>query len=157
MAEVAAATHHAITHHAPDLLILAGIAGAYPGSGLAVGDVALVASERVADLGAMRGGRFTPLYNQVYPCPFATPDFGLPLVASNTVNTAAGGIDVSEGVMENMEGAAFFAVCLAADVKFLELRAVSNVVGADRADWDISLAVKRLSSALNRLSDEIDA
>lgn len=155
-AEVAAGVVAALAKHRPALIILAGIAGAYEGSGLAIGEVVLVGSERVADLGAMRGGDFVPLYNKEYACPFAGPDRGLPRVASNTLDTAAFA-SAAQAAIENMEGAAFFATCLAAGVPFLELRAISNRVGDARSMWDIPLAVKQLHIALNRLLHDLEA
>jgi futalosine hydrolase len=51
-----------------------------------------------------------------------------------------------------MEGAAMFYVCLLAGVPFLELRAVSDVVGPrDKAQWDIPGAVAALNAELGRV------
>ncbi len=150
MAETAAATHWAIVRHAPSLVILAGIAGSYEGSPFGVGDVLLVESERVADLGAMRPEGFSPLFIKEYHCPFAGQFTALPKGASNTVNAAATPL-AGKADIENMEGAAFFAVCERAGVPFLEIRAVSNAVAAGRDEWDIPLATQNLSAALDCL------
>jgi len=181
----------------PEMVILAGIAGVYPGTGLSVGDVALVATERVADLGAMRGERFEPLYTKEYHCPHVTRFPSFKAVDANTVNCAAtprladaqvcsaptpagcGEWPARPGLtacaaqalagpssapaslltpaqLENMEGAAFFAICLAHGVPFLELRAISNTVGDPHATWDIPRATRNLASALDDLLVEID-
>ena len=47
-AAAAAATARAVVDERPDLLLLAGIAGVYPASEVAVGEVVAVAEERVA-------------------------------------------------------------------------------------------------------------
>ncbi len=54
-------------------------------------------------------------------------------------------------LIENMEGAAFFEVCRAEGVPFLELRAISNRVGDARAAWRIPDALTSLASALTSL------
>jgi adenosylhomocysteine nucleosidase/futalosine hydrolase len=154
MAEAARMTH-AVLKDRPDLVILAGIAGRYPSSRLAVGDVALVGSERVADLGAMRSDGFRPLFQKEYECPHALKYSDFPVVAANTVNTAASPLaDHSDADLENMEGAAFFALCAEAGVPFLELRAVSNTVSSGRGDWNIELATRNLADALERISND---
>jgi len=158
----------------PGMVILAGIVGAYPaaatrrtlsasatpaanaGSGLEVGESVLVAAERVADLGALRGGRFEPLYTKEYRCPYVKNFPSFKAVSANTVNCAAArGLAPAE--VENMEGAAFFAICLEHGVPFLELRAISNLVGDPPAVWDIPLATRNLASALERLLNEISS
>ena len=50
-ANAAAATTSMIHHYSPDLLVTTGCAGAYPGSGLAIGDLALATTEVFADEG----------------------------------------------------------------------------------------------------------
>lgn len=50
-ANAAAAATSAIHLYSPDLLVITGCAGAYPGSGLAIGDLALATAEYFADEG----------------------------------------------------------------------------------------------------------
>ena len=66
----AVTTMAAIRDCDPQLLILAGIAGAYPGSGLSVGQTVLVASECAADAGSFVAGDFTPKFSGRYDCPW---------------------------------------------------------------------------------------
>lgn len=149
----------------PDLLVLAGIAGAYPESGLNAGDCVVVGSERVADQGAMRDGRFTPLYVKEYSSPLAEELTSLPRVAGCTVNVAANAFGDFRGVMgeghfaagtvESMEGAAFFAVCESAGVPFLEVRAVSNMTTDSRAEWRMDLAVDVLAEGVLKVINEL--
>ena len=50
-------------------------------------------------------------------------------------------------MLETMEGAAFSYTCLLEQVKFSEIRAVSNFIEArNKGNWDISLAVNNLSN-----------
>ena len=74
-AAAAAATARAIVDERPDLLLLAGIAGVYPASEVAVGEVVAVAEERVEGL--------PERYADVYRPTFAVP--GLRTAVSNSV------------------------------------------------------------------------
>ncbi len=139
----------------PDMAILAGIAGAYPGSGIAVGDCVLVSSEFVADQGAFRQDGFTPLYARNIECPYVCDIQAVPSVPGCTVNAAAGSFFAPAGAVENMEGAAFFAVCEGLGVPFLEVRAVSNMTTDARADWKLDEACKALAEGLKKIIDEV--
>lgn len=56
----------------------------------------------------------------------------------------------------NMEGAALFHACLTVGVPFLELRAISDLVGPrDKASWDIPGAVKALNEQLIRVLEAL--
>lgn len=142
----------------PDMMILAGIAGAYPESGVEVGDCVIVASERAADQGAFRDGGFVPLYVVDYKCPYADETDALKKVGGCTVNAAGASFTDSSGAaVENMEGAAFFAVCESLGVPFLEVRAVSNMTTGSRADWRMDEACRALAEGLKKVIDEIRA
>lgn len=94
-AAAAAATARAIVDERPDLLLLAGIAGVYPASEVAVGEVVAVAEERVEGL--------PERYADAYRPTFAVP--GLRTAVSNSV--ARSGAAPAGAEVENMEGAAF--------------------------------------------------
>ena len=149
-------------------VVLAGICGAYPGSGLNIGDVVRVESERVGDLGVVeRNGSFTP-WNRVSGSPVqvyeSSPLRGVPAslerlkpVSGLTVNCCTGtsamaaervqNFDVD---VESMEGAACFSVCRAFGMPSLEIRAVSNFASdRDKASWRISEALAALQSLVN--------
>ena len=120
-----------------DGIILCGIAGAYDGS-LSVGDVVAVGKEQMASL----------------PAPFrasyeATMSLALPQVVSNTVTAV--GCESLGAQIENMEGAALFALCGDAGVPCAEIRAISNRVDDERKDWRIELAVDNLTQAIDKL------
>lgn len=91
-AAAAAATARAIVDERPDLLLLAGIAGVYPASEVAVGEVVAVAEERVEGL--------PERYADVYRPTFAVP--GLRTAVSNSV--ARSGAAPAGAEVENMEG-----------------------------------------------------
>ena len=53
--------------------------------------------------------------------------------------------------VENMEGAAFFAVCDALGVACCQIRAVSNYVGEPFGQWAVEEAVGNLTEKLNQI------
>lgn len=169
MAATAGVTARALADR-PDALILAGIAGAYPGAGVEIGECVLVARERVADQGAFRGGAFVPLYQKDFVCTYAVGINSMRSVAGYTVNSAAGSYyvpDAGQGntagslsapaAVENMEGAAFFAVCEGAGVPYFEVRAVSNLTTDSREAWKLDEACMALAEGIKKLTDEIKA
>lgn len=151
-----------------DLLINAGIAGAL-NPNLEIGQVLQVISDEFADLGVEEAdGSFTSMHaldllpaNQ-YPFtrgkllnPHADASF-LPSVKAISVNKVHGYPASIEGLkknykadIESMEGAAFFYVCLMEQVKFLQIRSISNYVEArNRDNWNIPLALQQLNEVL---------
>ncbi|MBX2873218.1 MAG: futalosine hydrolase [Saprospiraceae bacterium] len=151
-----------------DLLINAGIAGALNRE-LEIGQVIQVESDQFADLGVEEAdGSFTSMHaldllptNQ-YPFsggkllnPQADSTF-LPTVSAISVNKVHGYSPSIERLkaqydadIESMEGAAFFYVGLMEQVKFLQIRSISNYVEArNRENWNIPLALKNLNEVL---------
>ncbi len=164
LAECAARTAKCIVERKPDLLILAGFAGAYAGSGLEKGETVLVERENCFDLGSLRGDVFRPLSKSgddpalnYYTCGTLLPDT-FRKVTSNTVNTIApncgNGLLPRAGI-ENMEGAAFFAVCNALRVECAEIRTISNFVGEDPSEWIMDEAAARLADGVEKLTGQI--
>ena len=142
LAAAAAATARAVVDERPDLLLLAGIAGVYPASEVA-GEVVAVAEERVEGL--------PERYADVYRPTFAVP--GLRTAVSNSV--ARSGAAPAGAEVENMEGAAFFAVAAALGVPAAEVRAVSNRVGEPFGVWRVADACEALARELALLVGEI--
>lgn len=160
MAEIAAATVRAVKARKPQLAVLAGIAGACERT-LRRGEVIEVITERVAGIPA----RYAREYETT------GPDLGLPLAAGVTVSRsgdalteepeALTGPDAEELTgpdaedplprVENMEGAAFFAVCEALGVACCEIRAVSNYVGEPFDQWAVGEAVENLTEKLTQI------
>lgn len=126
------------TLSAGDMLILAGVAGAY-GERAEVGEVVEVESETTIELPE----RFVQSYR-----PTAELS-ALRRVASNTVHGK--GAASGDAAIENMEGAAFMAACSAAGVACAEIRAVSNRVGENFAEWRFDEAVEQLGRSLEAI------
>jgi nucleoside phosphorylase len=166
MAECAATTAHLLAglHAAgqqPRLVILAGIAGTCTDT-LKTGDTVAVASETIADLGRRNAdGSFTPLFQKNYRAG-AIPE-NLASVRSNTVNMAGGvmgeknvGAAAESAEIENMEGAAFFAVCERFGVPAMEVRTISNRVGQPVDRESLDLAAQNLAAAVAKTLSSCD-
>jgi futalosine hydrolase len=147
-------------------ILVCGIGGAYPHSGLSIGDVACAASECYGDLGANSPGGFLdmeslgfpivtrdpPLYNTL-PLQIFPEGFRVPFV---TVNTCTGtDADAAAlhartgGAIENMEGAAIAHVGALSNIPVGEIRGVSNLVGRrDRSTWRVKEAAIAAQEAL---------
>lgn len=123
-----------------DIVVLCGIAGAY-GESVAVGEVVEVVSEECVELPE----RFRRRYVQ------RVPYTSLRGVASNTVHTMQ---SVSHGAeIENMEGAALFAMAEAVGFRAVEIRAISNRVGESFDEWHLDDAIAALAAELKRIYD----
>lgn len=135
-----------VARGASEPLILAGIAGCYSFDSLMAGDVVEVVGEQIYALPE----HFRERYE-------VTPQTHLRAVSSNTVNGSDEGLILlgSGGEMpdiENMEGAPFFAICKKMGVQALEIRAISNHVGAPFETWSIDEALYSLTDALLALA-----
>ncbi|TFU27415.1 futalosine hydrolase [Thermus tengchongensis] len=156
--------------------LLFGIAGAYPGAGLAPGAVVLVGEEVEADLGLKAG--LEPLgfpalqvgerryYNRFPLDPGLTQELaqalGLKVVVGLTRDLVSESPEEAEALarrwgaqVESMEGAAFARACLALGVRGAELRAISNPAGVrDKGAWRVREAVGALEEAVGRILKE---
>jgi futalosine hydrolase len=135
-----------------------------------VGTVVHVTSDRLSELGAEDGERFTPIdelglgQTSVY-INEAPPAIGalneLPRVTGITVNTVHGDEPSIAAVrarcapqVESMEGAAFAYVCGLSGLPYAQVRAVSNVVERRNRDaWRLDLAIRNLNDAALRILD----
>lgn len=157
-----------------DLVIQVGIAGSF-NTALAIGEVVIIETEIIADLGAEDHDAFINVFElgladmnvhpysngvlRMHPLTIKAP--GIKYVNGLTVNTVSGStktIDILKERcncdIESMEGAAFHYVCLMQHVQFIQIRAVSNYVEPrDKSKWNIALAVKNLNAALFELLD----
>lgn len=135
--ECAIAMAKIIEERKPEAIVLCGIAGAYDKS-LKVGDVVSVVAENTASLPS--------IYCKSYSATLKLP---LPEVVSNTV--MAVGAEAAGAAVENMEGAAIFALCNHYSIKCAQIRAISNYTDDCRAAWDIPTALEALMATINRL------
>ncbi len=147
-------------------VIACGIAGAYPSSGFAIGDVACAESECYGDLGARTPGGFLdmealgfplvsrtpPLYN-VFPMqifPTARRARFVTLNACTGTDADARAIETrTRGGVESMEGAAIAHIAALAGIPAGEIRGISNLVGnRDRDAWRVKEAAVAAQEAL---------
>ena len=165
---VAAATlARELSTRAPTHVVAFGVAGAYRGAGLAVGDVCLVGDDCLADdgvrdehgfrdLGAMKLGDPGPYRADPELTSALATLLEVPVVRGATVSTCsatdplAAELGARTGAaVETMEGAAIGLACAAAGVPWAQLRAVSNLTGdRARAGWDLARAVGALHGAI---------
>ncbi len=151
----------------PSCILNIGITGAYPGSGLQIGDIVMGTSEVFGDIGfelpeypSFRPISSTPMgkpYAQSFPlrqCDWRQTYPLLKYGAGCTVNTCTG--TVATGLMreklysaqfETMEGAAVAMVGKMADISVLEIRAISNIAAdRDMRPENIKLAIENLAN-----------
>lgn len=156
----------AITRSRPKAVVVCGIGGAYPGSGLAIGDVACAESECYGDLGATSPAGFLdmqalgfpivagppPIYNelplQVFPA--STRVRFVTMSTCTGTDAAARAIAArTGGAVENMEGAAVAHVAAMHGIPAGELRGISNMVtDRDTGAWRITEAATAAQEAL---------
>lgn len=172
-------TYHmmeAIQAQRPEALIQAGIAGSFS-HGFRPGTLCIVQDESTGDLGVEEAGVFRDVFDMGFQeagqFPFTAralhnPDtaslsrFGLPMVKAITVNevtTAPKRIETLQqkyaAIVESMEGAAFHYVALRQQIPFLQLRAISNMVGErDKTRWQMKDAITALNQQLISLLQE---
>lgn len=119
-------------------LLLAGIAGTYSNT-LTKGEVVAVAEERVAGLPQQ--------FDRAYKASIL-PE-GLQVVRSNTVSAC--GAEACGADVENMEGAALFALCEEFGAECCQVRAISNLVGEPREEWSVPTALDNLAHAVHKI------
>jgi len=153
---------HAVTlflaRETPGAIVVCGVGGAYPGSGLRVGDVACAETECYGDLGAASPAGFldmkalgfpvvpapVPLYNDL-PMQVFPSDRRVKFVTMTTCtgsDAAARAIESrTGGAVENMEGAAVAHVAHLHGVPVGEVRGISNlVIDRDTSTWRLKEA-----------------
>lgn len=145
-------------------VVALGICGAYPASGIQVGQAVRVVSETVGDLGYHESdGSFVPWASaSTFECDESLLErFGafrsLPAVKGLTVNCCTGTAaeaqtreDAFGCQVESMEGAAAVSLCKALGVPVMEIRAVSNIASTrDKSKWKISEALEKLRELFN--------
>jgi futalosine hydrolase len=147
-------------------IIVCGVGGAYPTSGLEVGDVVCAASECYGDLGATSPSGFldmkalgfpvveapTPLFNDmpmhVFPVARRVPF----VTVSSCTGTDGAARDIetrTSGAVESMEGAAIAHVAYLHGVPVGEVRGISNIVtNRDTTTWRLQEAAAAAQEAV---------
>ena len=139
MAETAATITRLSREHRLDgrEVVLCGIAGAYTLE-LALGEVVEVVEECCVELPE----RFRKVYRN-------TPRTRLRLATSNSVHRSGAMADGRD--IENMAGAALFALAEELSFSATEIRSVSNYVGDNTSEWHIEEATESLAATLQHL------
>ncbi len=161
----------------PDIIIMAGIAGAFDRS-LQLGAVVTVKQESLADLGVQEKDGYKDVFDLkllaanefpykqkklVNPFTVLMERTKLPYVGSVTVNqitstkkTAALYETKYKAKIENMEGAALHMVCMKENIPFVQIRSISNYVGErNKQKWKLKEAVQNLNKELIRLIESL--
>ena len=137
-----------------------GVCGAYPGRGIDVLDVVRVDSESVGDMGYQeKDGSFFPFPSTVRATAAEHAPTHLQKLKSAvglTVNCCTGTEEFAllrsktfDADIENMEGAAGTAACMAHNMPVFEIRAVCNMATTrDRASWKFQEALSALRKTI---------
>ncbi len=144
-------------------IVVCGIGGAYPGSGIPLGGAVCAESECYGDLGASSPGGFLDMealgfpvipgiYN-VLPMQIFPMARRARFVTMNTctgTDAAAHALEArTGGGVESMEGAAIAHVAALAGIQVGEIRGISNLVGnRDRSAWRVKEAAIAAQEAL---------
>ena len=168
------ATTLAILEERPDAIIVCGVGGAYPASGLQVGEVVCADVEVYGDLGAQSPSGFLDMKALGFPVvPVPTALFNeLPMqvfpterrVRFVTVSTCTGTESAARelevrtgGAVENMEGAAVAHVAHLQGVPVGEVRGISNIVtNRDTKSWRLREAAAAAQEAVLKWIDTVD-
>jgi futalosine hydrolase len=144
-------------------VVVCGIGGAYPGSGIPIGSAVCAESECYGDLGASSPSGFLDMEAlgfSVIPGVYNVLPMQIFPAAQRarfvTMNTCTGTDDDArvieartDGSVENMEGAALAHVAALAGIPVGEVRGISNLVGnRDRSVWRVKEAAVAAQEAL---------
>ena len=155
----------AILQDKPAAIVMCGVGGAYPGSGLLIGDIASADMECYGDLGAASPQGFLDMKALGFPLvddPRIYNDFPMQLFPTErrakfvTVSTCTGTDAAAKaieartgGAVENMEGAAVAHVAHLHRIPAGEVRAISNIVtDRDTTSWRLQEAAQAAQEAL---------
>lgn len=160
----------------PTFFLQAGVAGSLD-EGLVLGNVVVVASETIGDLGVAESGSFTSLFglklNDKNSFPWTdgklcnsneiVQQLNLPVVDSvsvNEISTNARRIEYYRNnlgaAIESMEGAALHYVSLRENIPFLQIRSLSNFVGErDKSKWKMKEAIASLNHELQMVISKL--
>lgn len=140
-------------------VVVVGIAGALPGSGLGLADTVRVDEECVGDEGYVQSDTFQPYFRrpQIFrasPVRTAPSQIAaLPGVRGVSVNTLTASSQILDcrakffgAKVEAMEGASAFAVARAMNAEVFEIRTISNFTGdLDESKWNLRHSLRMLA------------
>ena len=154
----------AIVREQPRALVVCGVGGAYPASGLEIGDVITADMECYGDLGAASPAGFLDmkalgfplvesprLYNDLPMQLFPTTRRAKFVTVSTSTGTDAAARAIAArtaGAVENMEGAAVAHVAHLHRIPVGEVRGISNIVtNRDTSAWRLKEAARAAQEA----------
>jgi futalosine hydrolase len=174
-----AASYHLtkkIMSNKPGFVLQAGVAGSFDEQ-LALGEVVMVENEMIGDLGVREDERFKDLFQlglaDLNHHPFSngklindgivqfdlSPAKKVHGVTVNEITTNNERINHYKQLgaqVESLEGAALHYVALAENVRFLQLRSISNYVGErDKSKWVLHEAIRTLNDELIQIIDKL--
>lgn len=156
----------AVAQYRPSQILVCGVAGAYPESGLAIGDVVSAETECYGDLGASSPGGFLdmkalgfaviagerPIYNELPMQIFPTARRAKFVTMSTCTGMHDAAVAIERrtgGAVENMEGAAVAHVAHLVGIPVGEVRGISNIVTTrDTASWRLKDAATAAQHAV---------
>ncbi len=166
-----------ITWSRPELIIQAGIAGAFQ-QGLPTGSAVVVEKEIVADMGVHETGCYQDIFqlgladHNAFPYQegsLVNPHHAMwektslapaSSISVNEISTDQQRIalfrDTYKADIESMEGAALHYVCLLQQVSFVQIRGISNFVGErNKQNWKIREALQAVGAACTQLINSL--
>jgi len=161
----------------PDLIIQAGIAGAFD-TKVALAEVVIVKEEILADTGVEEDGSFIDLFDMNLLSQNSFPFYNkrlinpqieelnflkLDMVTGITVNeitTCSKRVEQYKAnydpAIESMEGASLHYCCLQTNTPFIQIRAISNFIGErDKSKWNFKDSLKNLSQIVLEYLDHL--
>jgi len=160
----------AIEQHKPTLVVQAGIAGCFDAL-FPLGSTVVVGKEYIADLGVTENNLWLDIFdmNLADPNEFPysnkqlinpnIPEFNVlksPVVTGVSVNNISTDTHIIQQIqqhyhpfIESMEGAAMHYVCLKNCIPFIQIRAISNIVGErNKKAWKLKESITSLNDYL---------
>ena len=164
----------AIVEQAPGAIVVCGIGGVYPSSGLQVGEVASAEVEIYGDLGAQSPSGFldmkalgfpvvaspAPLFNEIPMQVIPTNRRARFVTVSTCTGTESSARELearTRGEVENMEGAAVAHVAHLHGIRVGEVRGISNIVtNRDTKAWRVKDAAIAAQDAVIAWLDTLE-
>ncbi|MGO9014860.1 MAG: futalosine hydrolase [Dissulfurispiraceae bacterium] len=157
----------------PDHVYSIGVAGAYPGSGLNIGDVAVAENEFYGDEGiltesgfhtiealgmplvSVRGNEYYNKFPLVVPEAFkGSRSKGNFVSVSTCTGTLSKAIELEKrfnAICENMEGAAVAHICALNNIPVSEIRGISNIIGTREASPLETAAIRAAAENVQKM------